>query len=236
MSHPSVCLAASPAPRHLSHVSHQSHACYTPSMWSLCGPGLGAGPGSILVDSWGPKLEQAPGHLGTVSWGMGWNQRGCVPPQAELGPCGRWANSPQGGLRISGVALEAVGFAALDTKATRQGRPPWRAVPQLLTPARSQKPLSIPGLLPEPLPPPTLPPWAACLHMDIYTSDQSPPCRLSASQRISTDLDPEAPQFRSCLTLQGLMLQSDNRVAACLPLCLGSRHRQESPGQTHLPK
>ena len=33
-------------------------------MWSLCGPGLGAGPGSIWVDGWGLKLGQAPSHRG----------------------------------------------------------------------------------------------------------------------------------------------------------------------------
>lgn len=78
MSHPSICLAAGPPPRHLSRVSHQSHACCLPSMWSLCGPGLGAGPGSIWVDGWGLDLEQAPSHRG-LSGGEWTGPEGAAP-------------------------------------------------------------------------------------------------------------------------------------------------------------
>lgn len=50
-----------------------------PSMWSLCGPGLGAGPGPSWVDGWGLVMELAPAQ-GTVRWGMGWHQRGGSAP------------------------------------------------------------------------------------------------------------------------------------------------------------
>lgn len=71
MSHPSICLAAGPATQTpVSRVSPEPCLCI-PSMWSLCGPGLGAGPGSIWVDGWGLELEQAPA-TGDRQAGSGW--------------------------------------------------------------------------------------------------------------------------------------------------------------------
>lgn len=79
MSHPSICLAAGPATQTpVSRVSPEPCLCI-PSMWSLCGPGLGAGPGSIWVDGWGLELEQAPA-TGDRQAGSGWDRRGWFPP------------------------------------------------------------------------------------------------------------------------------------------------------------
>lgn len=78
-SRPSVWPLA-PPPRHLSHLSHQSHACcifHVVSVWAGgWGPGLGP---SGWTDDWGLALALTLGHRETVRWGVGWGQVEQVP-------------------------------------------------------------------------------------------------------------------------------------------------------------
>lgn len=58
-------------PGHLSRLSPEPCVLHLPC--GLCvGWGLGAGPGSIWVDSWGLELELAPGNRGLCQVGTGW--------------------------------------------------------------------------------------------------------------------------------------------------------------------
>lgn len=189
---PSVWLPALP-PRHLSHVSHQSHACCIPSMWSLCGPGLGAGPGSIWVDGWGLELEQAPGHGDHQVGNGGGDQRRRLPPQAEQGPCRRCAGGTRG-LR---------GGSGAPRQRPRKGSSPRRRlVPQLPSPSHSQSRPSAPG--PSTACPPA---WGSLslpqMGVVSQTKGPDPDCRSPAREHPQVSRGPPSPQPGGLPAVQG---------------------------------
>lgn len=87
MSHPSICLAAGPATQTpVSRVSPEPCLCI-PSMWSLCGPGLGPGlaPSGWTAGawSWNRPQPQGTGRRGVDGTGGGGSH-----PRLSRGPAG----------------------------------------------------------------------------------------------------------------------------------------------------
>lgn len=93
-SRPSVWPLA-PPPRHLSHLSHQSHACCI-FMWSLCGPGAGGRAWVRLGGRLGPGVGTGPGHRGLSGREWGGTKRGGSHPRLSRGPAGGVAAAPRG--------------------------------------------------------------------------------------------------------------------------------------------
>lgn len=162
-------------------------------MWSLCGPGLGAGPGSIWVDGWGLELEQAPGHGDHQVGNGGGDQRRRLPPQAEQGPCRRCAGGTRG-LR---------GGSGAPRQRPRKGRSPRRRlVPQLPSPSHSQSRPSAPG--PSTACPPA---WGSLslpqMGVVSQTKGPDPDCRSPAREHPQVSRGPPSPQPGGLPAVQG---------------------------------
>lgn len=116
MSHPSICLAASPATQTpVSRVSPEPcllHPLHVVSVWAGAG-GPGPAPSGWTAGAWS---WHRPLATGAVRWGTGGTRGGGSHPRPSRGPAGGVLAAP-GGLRTGRGGPESCGWQALGTEA-----------------------------------------------------------------------------------------------------------------------